>query len=76
MVFLNPNSCKGLEPIQRQGRERIMTQTVAKDKVDGCIRSLGLRQTFPGTPQGHRQLVALLRKRKVEQGRHGGQRRL
>ncbi|WP_316189945.1 IS110 family transposase [Bradyrhizobium sp. SZCCHNS1054] len=28
---------------------------VAKDKVDGCIRSLGWRQTFPSTPQGHRQ---------------------
>ena len=38
---------------------------VAKDKVDGCIRSLGLRQIFPSTPQGRRQLVALLRKHKV-----------
>ncbi|UFZ07911.1 IS110 family transposase [Bradyrhizobium ontarionense] len=38
---------------------------VAKDKVDGCIRSLGLRQTFPSTPHGHRQLLTLLRKHKV-----------
>jgi len=39
---------------------------VAKDKVDACIRSLSLRQTFPSTPQGHRQLVAWLRKHKVD----------
>ena len=39
---------------------------VAKDKVDACIRRLALRQTFPSTPQGHRQLVAWLRKHKVD----------
>jgi transposase len=39
---------------------------VAKDKVDACIRSLSLRQTFPSTPQGYRQLVAWLRKHKVD----------
>lgn len=39
---------------------------VAKDKVDTCIRRLALRQTFPSTPQGHRQLVAWLRKHKVD----------
>jgi transposase len=33
---------------------------VAKDKVDVCIRSLSLRQTFPSTAQGHRKLVAWL----------------
>src|ERR1700746_3956319 len=38
---------------------------VAKDKVDACIRSLSLRQTFPSTPQGHRKLVAWLRKLQV-----------
>lgn len=35
---------------------------VAKDKVDACIRALGLRQTLPSTTQGHRKLVAWLRK--------------
>ena len=38
---------------------------VAKDKVDACIRSLTLRQTFPNTAQGHRKLVAWLRKNQV-----------
>jgi transposase len=38
---------------------------VAKDKVDARIRRFALRQTFPSTPQGHRQLVAWLRKHKV-----------
>lgn len=38
---------------------------VAKDKVDACIRRLALRQTFPNTPQGHRRLVAWLRKHQV-----------
>ena len=36
-----------------------------KGKVDACIRSLSLRQTFPSTAQGHRKLVAWLRKHKV-----------
>lgn len=38
---------------------------VAKDKVDVCIRALGMRQTFPSTTQGHRKLVAWLRKHQV-----------
>ena len=38
---------------------------VAKDKMDACIRSLSLRQTFPSPPQGHRKLVAWLRKHQV-----------
>lgn len=38
---------------------------VAKDKVDACIRRLALRQTYPSTAQGHRKLVAWLRKHKV-----------
>ena len=38
---------------------------VAKDKVDACIRALALRQTFPSTAQGHRKLIAWLRKHKV-----------
>src|SRR5215469_6848339 len=39
---------------------------VAKDKVDGCIRRFTLRQVFPNTAQGHRKLVAWLRKHKVD----------
>lgn len=38
---------------------------VAKDKVDACIRRFTLRQTFPNTAQGHRKLVAWLRKNQV-----------
>src|SRR5579859_7003638 len=38
---------------------------MAKDKVDACIRSLSLRQTYPSTAQGHRKLVAWLRKHQV-----------
>src|SRR5205085_12459255 len=38
---------------------------VVKDKVDACIRRLALRQTFPNTAQGHRKLVAWLRKCQV-----------
>ena len=38
---------------------------VAKDKVDACIRRAALRQTFPNTAQGHRELVSWLRKNGV-----------
>jgi transposase len=38
---------------------------VAKDKVDACIRAFALRQTCPSTAQGHRKLVAWLRKHQV-----------
>lgn len=38
---------------------------VAKDKVDACIRSLSLRQTFPSTTEGRRALIRWLRKYKV-----------
>ena len=38
---------------------------VAKDKVDACIRAFKLRQTWPSTAQGHRKLVAWLRKYQV-----------
>jgi len=38
---------------------------VSKDKVDGCIRSLSQRQTFPSTPEGRRMLIRWLRKHKV-----------
>ena len=38
---------------------------VAKNKVDACIRTLSLRQVFLSTPQGHRKLVAWLRKHQV-----------
>ena len=33
---------------------------VAKDKVDGCIRSLSLRQTSASTQKGRRELIAWL----------------
>lgn len=38
---------------------------VAKDKVDACIRALALRQVFPSTAQGHRKMVAWLRRHQV-----------
>ena len=38
---------------------------VAKDKVDACIRAFKLRQIWPSTAQGHRKLVAWLRKHQV-----------
>jgi transposase len=38
---------------------------VSKDKVDACIRRLVLRQSCPSSPQGHRRLVAWLRKHQV-----------
>ncbi len=39
---------------------------VAKDKVDVCNRASGMRQAFPSTSQGHRKLVAWLRKHRVD----------
>jgi transposase len=38
---------------------------VSKDKVDVCIRTLALQQIFPSNSQGHRKLVAWLRKHQV-----------
>ena len=38
---------------------------VAKDKVDVCIRALSLRQMFPSTAAGRRQLISWLRKNKA-----------
>jgi transposase len=38
---------------------------VAKDKVDGCIRALSQRRTFPSTAEGRRQLISWLRKHKA-----------
>lgn len=38
---------------------------VAKDKVDVCIRSLSLRQTFASTEDGRREFVVWLRRRRV-----------
>ncbi len=38
---------------------------VAKDKVDVCIRALSLRQTFPSTAAGRRQLISWLRRHKA-----------
>src|SRR6185312_8375591 len=56
-VFLNPNSCMGLEPEQSKEGSWMMAQNglvvagidVAKDKVDVCIRSLSLKRTFANT---------------------------
>ena len=39
---------------------------VAKDKVDVCIRPLTLRRMFPSSPAGRRQLIAWLRRHKVD----------
>ena len=39
---------------------------VAKDKVDACIRLRSRRLTCPSSTQGHRKLVAWLRKHQVE----------
>ncbi len=72
-VFLNPNSCKGFEPVPSKEGSWMMAQNdlvvvgidVAKDKVDACIRSLSLGRTFPSTPQGRRQLTSWLRRHKV-----------
>ena len=49
---------------------------VAKDKVDACIRAFALRQVFPSAAQGHRKLIAWLRKAQGDQGSHGGEWRL
>jgi transposase len=38
---------------------------VAKDKVDACIRSLSLKQTFASTERGRREFVSWLRRHKV-----------
>lgn len=38
---------------------------VSKDEVDVCIRALALQQTCPNSAQGHRKLVAWLRKHRV-----------
>src|SRR5262245_44062664 len=72
-VLPQPEQLQGLRARIKQGREWMMAQNesvvvgidVAKDKVDACIRRLALRQMFPNTPQGHRQLVAWLRKHEV-----------
>ena len=40
---------------------------VAKDKVDACIRSLSQRRTLANTAQGHRALIAWLRRHKASQ---------
>ena len=72
-VFLNPNSCKGLEPVPSKEGSWMMAQNdlvvagidVAKDKVDVCIRSRSLGQTFANTAQGRRQLSSWLRRHKV-----------
>jgi transposase len=68
-----PEQLHGLRARTEQGREWMMAQNdrvvvgidVAKDKVDGCIRSLSQSQTFPSTAEGRRKLLAWLRRHKV-----------
>src|ERR1700738_1905583 len=72
-VFLNPNSCKGLEPEPSKEGSWMMAQNdlvvagidVAKDKVDVCVRSLSLKRTFASTAEGRRELTSWLRRHKV-----------
>src|SRR5229473_8607199 len=72
-VFLNPNSCMGLEPGPNKEGSWMMAQNdlvvagidVAKDKVDVCIRALSLRRTFASTAEGRRELASWLRRQKV-----------
>ena len=72
-VFLNPNSCKGFEPVPSKEGSWMMAQNdsvvagidVAKDKVDACIRSLSQRQAFASTVEGRRVLIRWLRRHKV-----------
>src|SRR5260370_24488221 len=72
-VFLNPNSCMGLEPGPSKEGSWMMAQNdlvvagidVAKDKVDVCVRSLSLKRTFVSTAEGRRELTSWLRRRKV-----------
>src|SRR6202051_4481102 len=72
-VFLNPNSCMGLEPEPSKEGSWMMAQNglvvagidIAKDKADVSIRTLSQRQTFPSTAEGRRQLISWLRKHKV-----------
>src|SRR5260370_5372957 len=72
-VFLNANSCMGLEREPSKEGSWMMAQNdlvvagidVAKDKVDVCIRSLSLRRTFAATAEGRRELASWLRRRKV-----------
>jgi transposase len=71
-VFLNPNSCMGLEPGPSKEGSWMMAQNdcvvagidVAKDKVDVCIRSLSLKRTFAST-EDRRELASWLRRKKV-----------
>ena len=72
-VFLNPNSCMGLEPGPSKEGSWMMAQNdlvvagidVAKDKVDVCIRSLSSRRTFASAAEGRRELASWLRRKKV-----------
>src|SRR5450432_3267014 len=72
-VFLNPNSCMGLEPGPSKEGSWMMAQNdlvvvgidVAKDKVDVCIRALSLKRTFASSAEGRRELTSWLRRQKV-----------
>jgi hypothetical protein len=71
-VFLNPNSCMGVRArTSKEGsgsmaqKTRIVGLDVAKNKVDACIRSAGVRLMTPSTPEGQAELVAWLRAHRV-----------
>jgi transposase len=72
-VFLNPNSCMGLEPEPSKEGSWMMAQDdlvvagidIAKDKVDVCLRSPSLRRTFASTAEGRRELASWFRRQKV-----------
>src|SRR3981189_2397145 len=72
-VFLKPNRCMGLEPGPSKEGSWMMAQNdlvvagidVAKDKVDGCIRSPSLRARLASAAEGRRELASWLRRNKV-----------
>ena len=80
-VFLNPNSCKGFEPVPGK-EEWMMTQNdlavvgidVAKDKVDACIRTVTERQDLPNHRIGATQFDCMAWQASCRQGGDGGQR--
>ena len=68
-----PEQLQGFEPEPSKEGSWMMAQNdlvvvgidVAKDKVDACVRSLALRETYPCSAKGRRELVSWLRKHKI-----------
>ena len=56
-------------------KTRIVGLDVAKNKVDACIRSIGMRLSTSSTPEGQAELVVWLRAHGPTRG-DGGERRL